>query len=174
MFLYRFVRWCRKLLFMRWLLNKFLYFFYFWQDCWPSPIDYQITFWSIFVVTLTLNDLDLELSRSNIEFAIYRSQKWSDCHETKKQTYRLNIRTHMWPSDLTLAIGHDRDLEFSRSNMEFVISQPKVVRLPWNEKQTYQVNSRPQMWPMGLTLAMTLTFEFSRSNMTFDRTHGLD
>ena len=45
-------------------------------------------------------------------------------------------------------LGHDLDLEFSRSNMEFPISQPKVVRLPRNEKQTYRLNSRPQMWPM--------------------------
>ena len=67
-------------------------------------------------------------------------------------------------------------LEFSRSNMEFAISQPKVVRLPRNEKQTYRLNSRPQMWPTGLTLTITLTFEFCRSNMTltFDYTHDLD
>ena len=45
-------------------------------------------------------------------------------------------------------LGHDLDLEFSRSNMEFPISQPKVVRLLRNEKQTYRLNSRPQMWPM--------------------------
>ena len=30
-------------------------FFQFWHDCWPWPIDYLIRFWSIFVVTLTLN-----------------------------------------------------------------------------------------------------------------------
>ena len=55
-------------------------------------------------------------------------------------------------------LGHDLiNLEFSRSNMEFAISQPKMVRLPWNKKQTYWLKSRPQMWPMGLTLAMTLT-----------------
>ena len=45
-------------------------------------------------------------------------------------------------------LGHDLDLEFSRSNIEFAISQPKMVRLPRNEKQTYRWNSRPQMWPM--------------------------
>ena len=32
-------------------------------------------------------------------------------------------------------LGHDLDLDFSRSNMEFAISQPKMVRLPRNEKQ---------------------------------------
>ena len=42
-------------------------------------------------------------------------------------------------------LGHDLDLDFSRSNMEFAISQPKVVRLPRNEKQTYRLNSRPQV-----------------------------
>ena len=57
-------------------------------------------------------------------------------------------------------LGHDLDLEFSRSNIEFVISQPKMVRLARNEKQTYQLNSRPQMWPSGLTLAITLTLNF--------------
>ena len=57
-------------------------------------------------------------------------------------------------------LGHDLDLVFSRSNMEFPICQSKFVRLPQNEMQTYRLNSRPQMWPMGLTLTMTLTFEW--------------
>ena len=67
--------------------------------------------------------------------------------------------------------GYDLDLEFSRSNREFVISQPKMVRLLRNEKRTYRLNSRPQMWPMGLTLTMTLTFEFWRSNVTLTFPH---
>ena len=54
----------------------------------------------------------------------------------------------------------DLDLDFSRSNMEFPISQPKMVRLPPNKKQTYRLNSRAQVWPSGLTLAMTLTLNF--------------
>ena len=57
-------------------------------------------------------------------------------------------------------LGHDLNLEFSRFNIEFAISQPKMVRLPWNEKQTYQLNSRAEMWPSGLTLTMTLTLNF--------------
>ena len=44
-------------------------------------------------------------------------------------------------------LGHDLDLGFLRSNIEFAISQPKMVRLPRNEKQTYRLNSRPQLWP---------------------------
>ena len=44
--------------------------------------------------------------------------------------------------------------------MEFAISQPKMVRLLWNEKQTRPLNPRPQMWPSGLNLAMTLTLNF--------------
>ena len=92
----------------------------------------------------------------------------------EKQTYRFNSKA----SNVTIRfyIGHDLDLEFSRSNMEFPISQPKVVRLPRNEKQTYRLNSRPQMLPMSLTLTITLTFEFWRSSMilTFDHTHDLD
>ena len=76
----------------------------------------------------------------------------------EKQTYRLNSRVQMWPSGLTLTMT--LTYIFSRSNMEFAISQPKMVRLPRNEKQTYRLNSRAQMWPSGLTLTMTLTYIF--------------
>ena len=39
-------------------------------------------------------------------------------------------------SDVTIGLdlGHDLDLEFSRSNMEFAISQPKMVQLSQKEK----------------------------------------
>ena len=84
----------------------------------------------------------------------------------EKQTYRLNSNA----SNVTnrFDLGHDLDLGFSRSNMKFAISQPKVVRLPRNEKQTYRLNSRPQMWPMGLTLTIILTFEIWRSSVDLD------
>ena len=61
------------------------------------------------------------------------------------------------PDYILVDFRRDLDLDFSRSNMEFAISQPKMVRLPRNKKQTYRLNSRAQMWPSGLTLAMTLT-----------------
>ena len=63
---------------------------------------------------------------------------------------------------MTIGIELDRDLdlEFSRSNMEFTISRPKMVRLPRNEKQTYRLDSKPLMWPSDLTSAMTLTMNF--------------
>ena len=77
--------------------------------------------------------------------------------QNEKQTYRLNSRAQMWPSALTLAMTLT---SFSRSNMEFAISQPKMIRLPRNEQQTYWLNSRAQMWPSALTLDMTLTFNF--------------
>ena len=92
--------------------------------------------------------------------------------------WKANISIELKASNVTIRfdLGHDHDLEFSRSNMEFAISQPKVVWLSRNEKQTYWLNSRPQMWPMGLTLTMTLTFEFWRSHvtLTFDHTHDLN
>ena len=78
---------------------------------------------------------------------------------TKRKT---NISIELKASKVTMGfdLGHDLDLEFSRSNMEIAISQPKMVWLPRNEKQTYRLNSRPQRWPWGLTLAMTLTLNF--------------
>ena len=59
--------------------NKFLDFFHFWHDCWPWPINYLIKFWSILVMTLTLN---FQGQTGNL---LYLSQKWSDCHETKSK-----------------------------------------------------------------------------------------
>ena len=56
-------------------------------------------------------------------------------------------------------LGYDLD-QFSSSNMEFIISRPKMVRLPQNKEQTYQFNSKPQTWPEDLTLAMTLILNF--------------
>ena len=47
------------------------------------------------------HDLDLEFSKSNMEFAIYMylSQKWSNCHETKSKHIdkTLVIALHMKP-----------------------------------------------------------------------------
>ena len=81
---------------------------------------------------------------------------------------KANISIGLQASIVTIRfdLGHDFDLEFARSNMEFAISQPKVVRLPRNERQTFWLTSRSQMWRMGLTLSMILTFDFSRSNVT--------
>ena len=46
-------------------------------------------------------DLDLHFSRSNMEFAISLSQKWSDCHETKSKhidwTLGLKCDHRVWP-----------------------------------------------------------------------------
>ena len=82
---------------------------------------------------------------------------------------KANILIDLKTSNVTIEfdLGHNLALEIARSNMEFAISQPKVVWLLQNEKQSYRLNTRPQMWPTGLTLAMTLTFEFSRSNVIF-------
>ena len=63
--------------------------------------------------------------------------------------WKANIWIKLWASNVTnrFDLRHDLDLEFSRSDIEFAISQPKMVWLSWNEKQTYWLHSRPQMWP---------------------------
>ena len=107
------------------------------------------------------HDLDLEFS--NMEFAIYISAKNGLVATKRKANISIDIKASN--VNIRFDLGHDLDLEFSRPDMEFAVSQPKVIPLPRNEKETYRFNSRPQMWPMGLTLAMTFTFEFSRSNV---------
>ena len=48
----------------------------------------------------------------------------------KAKTHQLNSRPQ-----IRLDLGHDLDLDFSRSNMEFAISQPKMVRLLWDKSK---------------------------------------
>ena len=75
-------------------------------------------------------------------------------------SFLARLLTYRLPGEILVDFRRDLDLEFSRSNWEFAISQPKMVRMPRNEKKTHRLNSRPQMWPSGLTLAMTLTLNF--------------
>ena len=76
---------------------------------------------------------------------------------TKQKT---NILIELYASNATIGFDRDLDLEFSRSNMKFAISCPKMIRLPQNQNHTYRLNSKPQMWPSNLTLAVTLTLNF--------------
>ena len=105
-------------------------------------------------MTLTLN------FQGQIWNLLYISQKWSDCHETKSKhtdwTLGLKCDHWIWP----WLWPWPWFFKVKRSNMEFAISQAKMVRSPREEKQTYQLNSKLQMWPSGLTLAMTLSLIF--------------
>ena len=77
-----------------------------------------------------------------------------------------NVLIELYVANVTIGfdLGHDLDLSFSRSNVEFAISLPRMVRLPQNVKQTYGLHYRPQMWPSGMTF--TLNFQ-ERSNSGF-------
>ena len=82
---------------------------------------------------------------------------------------KANILIELQGSNVTIGfdLGHDLDLEFSRSNIEFAISQPKMIWLPRNEKQTYRLNSKASNVTIEFDLDHDLDLEFSRSNMEF-------
>ena len=153
-----------------------------------SRDNFLTTFWISFIFC-TIVGPDLYITW--LHFGRFSSWPWPSIFKVKyKICYisakngpiamkrKANISIELKASNVTMGfdLGHDLDLGVSRSNMEFAISQPKMVRLSRNEKQTHRLNSRPQMWPMGLTLTMTSTFEFWRSNVTliFHHTHDLD
>ena len=100
------------------------------------------------------SDLDLELSRSNMESAISLT-KWSDWLKTKSKhidwticlKWEHQISPCPWP-----------DYEFSRLNSKIATSQRQMVWLPHNEKYAYRMNWRPQ-WLSSLTPAMFLNGE---------------
>ena len=75
-----------------------------------------------------------------------------------KQKANISIEPYGSNETIGFDLDHDLDLNFSRWNIEFAISQPKMVRLPRNEKQTYRLNSRAQMWPSGLTLTFKVKY----------------
>ena len=114
---------------------------------WPSGL--------ALAITLTLK------FQGQIWNLLYLSQKWCDCHETKGKhidgSQGLKCDHQVWPWPWPWI--------FKKVKCGICYISVKMVRLPRDEKQTYRLNSRPQMWRMGLTLAMTLTFEFSRSNV---------
>ena len=112
----------RRYLFTRITLEQLFRFLSFWHDCWPWPIDYLIRFWSIFVVTLTMNFQD------QLRNLLYFSQKWPDCHETKIKhiawtlglkcdqwvwpwpwPWPLNFQGQMWPWPLTTCMALTKD-----------------------------------------------------------------
>ena len=84
-------------------------------------------------------------------------------------------------------LGHDLELEFLRSNIEFTISQPKIVRLPRNEskhinwtlglKCDHRVWPWPWHWPWIFTKwKANILIEIQASNVTngFYLDHNLD
>ena len=137
------------------------------------PCDnFWTTFWIYFIFgTIVCPDLQITW----LDFGPFSSRLWpwifkvkyGICYISAKNgpivtKRKPNISIELLGSNVTIRfdLGHDLDLEFSRSNIEFAISRPKMVRLPRNEKQIYRSNSKPQLWPSYLTLAMTLTLHF--------------
>ena len=87
---------------------------------------------------------DISISDSDLESPMSRSWVWSRFLSQLVGLMDLTIRL----ADLILVdFRCDIDLQCSRSNMEFVISRPIMVRMPRNKKQTYRLNSKPQTWP---------------------------
>ena len=123
--------------------EQFVDFFHIGHDCWPWPIDCLSRFWSIFVVTLTLN------FQSQIWNWLYHCQKWSDCHETKSKhiDWSLGLKQdhQMWPWPCP------RPWNLLHINQ-------KLFDCHKTKSKHIGLNSRPQMWPMGLGWI----FEFSR------------
>ena len=111
---------------------------------WPSGLTLTMT------LTLTF--------QGQIWNLLYLSQKWCDCHKTK-----ANISIGVKASNVTIEfdLGHDIDLEFSRSNVEFAISLPK--KGPIAPKRKANISIEPwdsNVTRLDLTLAITLTLNF--------------
>ena len=123
-------------------IRNLLYLGQKWSDChetksqhidWMLSLkcDHQIWPW---------RDLDLEFSRSNMESAI-SMPKMSNYHQKKKQTYRLNSKPQMWPSDLTLAMTSAKDCHKMKSmHIEWTegLNDHQVWPWPWPWKVWYK------------------------------------
>ena len=89
------------------------------------------------------HDPDLAFSRSNMELAI-SLWKMVRLPRNKKQTYRLNSRPQMWPSDLTLAMT--LTLNFQGQIWNLLHLNQKWSDCHEMKSKHINLNSRPQMW----------------------------
>ena len=100
----------------------------------------------------------------------YLSQKWPDCHETKRKhidwTLGLKCVHRVWPWPWPWPW-----IFKVKYGISYISAKSGLIATKWKANISY-LKSRPQMWPMGLNL----TFEFWRLNVTlsFDHTHDLD
>ena len=80
---------------------------------------------------------------------------------------KANILIEIWASNVTIEfdLGHDLGLEFSRSNMEFAISKPKIVRLPRNLKTNISIDFKASIVIIRFDRNHDLDLDFSGSNM---------
>ena len=182
MFLYRFVCRCprcrlssrrRPQTFVHAItFEQFLDFFHFWHDSWPWPIDCLIRFWSILVVTLTLN------FQGQIWNLLYLSQKWSDCHETKKSKYvvwtqGLKCDHLVWPWPwpwpwvfkvkyricyISTKSGPIATKRKANISIELLASECDQWIWPW--PWPWPLNFQGQIWHWPLTTRMSLTKDF--------------
>ena len=146
MLLYRFIRRCRR-------RPQYCSRVIFWTTFQISFIFGRIDGPDLEITWLDYGrDLDLELSRSNIELAISRP-KMVPLPRNKKQTYRLNSEPPIRSSDLTLAVT-------LTLNFQGKIWISVYLDRKWSDclkEQTCRMDSKPQLWPSDLTLAVTLT-----------------
>ena len=120
---------------------------------WPSGLT--------LAMTLTLN------FQGQIWNLLYLSQKWSDCHKTKKQTYWLNSKA----SNVTIRfdLGHDLDLCILKVKRDLDL-WPHTWPWPWIFMVKFW-NSCISGWEGRLTLhkgggsrsSMTMTIWWPRS-----------
>ena len=89
------------------------------------------------------HDLDLSFSRSNVELAISQP-KMVRLPRNEKQTYQLNPRPQMWPSDLTLALT--LTLNFQGQIWNLLYLNQKWSDCHETKSKLIDLNSRPQMW----------------------------
>ena len=95
-----------------------------------------------------------------MEFTI--SAKNGPIATKQKQTYWLNSKLQIWPSDLTLAVSLTFIIQGQICNSLYVGQNGLIA----TKKQTHLLNSKPQMWS-DFYPCHDLDYEFWRSNLEF-------
>ena len=82
---------------------------------------------------------------------------------------KANISIEIWASNVTIGfeLGHDLDLEFSRSNMELAISQAKNGPIAMKQKANISIEFKASNATIRSDIGHDLDLEFSKSNMEF-------
>ena len=142
---------------------------------WKTNISIEIQDSNVMIRFDLSYGLDLEFSMSNMEFAISLPKMvWLPRNE--KQTYRLNFRTQMWPSGLTLAMTLTLNFQGQIWNLLYLGQQCsnfdetksihtnwtlglKCDQWVWHWLWPWPLNFQDQMWPWPLTTHMALAMD---------------
>ena len=148
-------------------ISNLLYLREKWNNCHETETRHMISseYWASNVAMNFDLGLTLTLNFQGQIFNylwLYLREKWSDCHKTKKITYRLNSSPQIRPSILTLAIILTVGFQGKIFHLLHIHLEEKNDPIAKKRKQVhvYHLNVKHQNWPSNLNVTNSYGGDF--------------